>query len=194
MIGKNQILMRSLISYFYSGGDCEDETPLFQPPTGGCYLRLDAGSGGSGTIVISGTYSGVDVEETITSFDSDGIATSEHRFNTINSIDVTLSDSSSISIYPASETGDNINYSSYTSSYIRGDWSYSSNKASNKLVINVGGEKVESEIEVLFNKNYTVVRDNLMAIDGFWHKVELVNNFSRSTKIAYLTNTGDVTT
>jgi hypothetical protein len=193
MIGHNQILMRSLVQYFYSGGDCEDEEPLFQPPTGGCYLRLDAGSGGSGTIVITGTYAGEDIEETITSFNSEGIAISDNRFSTISAIDVTLEDSSSITIYPASEIGDIINYSTYTSSYIRCNWNYTSSTANNKVEIDVGGAMVKAEIKIEYNKNYDIKRDDLLYIDGSWRKVGVIQTASRSQNIAYLTNTGEVT-
>jgi len=193
MMGTNQVLMRSLISYFLSAGDGDSQSPEFQPPTGGCYLRLDTGSGGSGTVVVTGEYDGSDVEETITTFDSEGVAFSAERFDVISTFDITLSDATTVTIYPANDAGDIINYSTYTSSYVRGNWKYSSKTAGNKLTVNIGGEKIESEVEFRFNNNFTLRRDDLLAIDGFWYKVELVQRASRATQIAYLSNTGDNT-
>lgn len=192
MIGKTQIYKRSMVPYFYIGGDGDGQLPGFQPPTGGCFLRLDAGEGGFGSVTITGTYGGEDVEETVTSFDSDGIAISTERFATITSFDVTLVDSTSITIYPADEMGNTINYNTYSTSYVRGDWSYSSSTTNNKLTFNIGGEQVESEIEFLYNTNYNLNRDDLLGIDGYWYKVELTQKISRSTRKAYLTNTHEI--
>jgi len=194
MIGNKQILMRSLVQYIYSGGNCEDEESEFQPPTGGCYIRCDAGEGGSGTVVITGTYGGEDVIETMEVFDSEGISIGTQRFNTISSIDVTLDDGTdSIIIYPSDEMGDIINFSTYIQSYIRCGWEYTSSTANNRVVVNVGGEKVEAEIKMIYNKNYSVRRDDLLYIDGSWFKVEITQKASKVTRIAYLTNTGEVT-
>jgi hypothetical protein len=48
MIGNKQILIRHLVSYFYSGGDCADEDTEFQPQPGGCWVRCEAGGGEDG--------------------------------------------------------------------------------------------------------------------------------------------------
>jgi len=118
MIGNKQIPIRSLTSYFYSGGDCTDEDAEFQPPAGGCYIRCDAGAGGDGSVTIEGTYGGEDVDETLTSFDSEGVTIGTQRFDTITAISVTLAEGTdSVTVYPASETGDIINYTTYSESY-----------------------------------------------------------------------------
>lgn len=188
MIGNKQILIRSLTSYFYSGGDCTDEDAEFQPPTGGCYIRCDVGAGGDGSVTIEGTYGGEEVDETLTSFDSEGVAIGTQRFDTITAISATLEEGTdSVVIYPASETGDVINYTTYSQSYIRCNWKYTSSTSANKIVVNVGGAQVECEIEMLYNKSFNIKRDDVLYIDGRWHKVGLIQEFSRATKKAYLT-------
>lgn len=195
MIGNKQILIRSLVSYFYSGGDCTDEKPEFQPPTGGCYIRCDAGSGGDGSVTIEGTYGGedVDVDETLTSFDSEGVAIGTQRFDTITAISVTLEEGTdSVTVYPASETGDIINYTTYSESYVRINWKYTTSTSANKVVVNVGGKKIEAEIEIRYNKNQNINLEDLLYIDGSWFKVDQIHQESRSTKLAYLSNTGAI--
>ena len=188
MIGNKQILARHLVSYFYSGGDCSDEEAEFQPPTGGCYIRCEVEAGGDGSVTIEGTYGGEDVDETLTTFDSAGVAIGTQRFDTITTISATLAEGTdSVTVYPANETGDIIDYSAYTTSYIRCNWKYSSSTANNKVVINVGGAQVECEIEMLYNKSFNIKRDDILYIDGRWYRVGLIQEFSRATKKAYLT-------
>lgn len=192
MIGTKQILIRSLVSYFYQGGDCESEEAEFQPPGGGCWVLCDAGEGGSGTVIIAGTAGGESVEETISSFDSEGKVVSSYRFTAVSSIDVTLIGSTEITLYPASETGDIINYTTYSESYIRCNWKYTSSTSANKVVMNVGGKQIEAEIEIRYNKNQNINLDDLLYIDGSWFKVDLIQEASRATKLAYLSNTGAI--
>ena len=193
MIGNKQILMRSLVQYFYSGGDCDGEEPEFQPRSVGDYILCDAGEGGDGTVIIAGTAGGESVEETISSFDSEGKAISSYRFTAIASIDVALIGATEIKLYPATETGDIINYSTYSESYIRCNWEYTASTANNRVVVNVGGEQVEAEMKIRYNMNYNIRRNDLLYIDGKWFKVATIQSASRSSKIAYLTNTGEVT-
>ena len=192
MIGNKQILMRSLVSYFYQGGDCEAEDAEFQPMTGGCWVLCDAGEGGSGTVIIAGTSGGESVEETISSFDPEGKAVSSYRFTAISSIDVTLIGSIEITLYPASETGDIIDYTTYSESYIRCNWKYTSSTSANKVVVNVGGKKIEAEIEIRYNNSQNINLDDLLYIDGSWFKVDQIHQESRATKLAYLSNTGAI--
>lgn len=193
MIGNKQILTRSLISYFYSGGDCTDEEPEFQPPTGGCYIRCDVGSGGDGSVTIEGTYGGEEVDETISSFDSEGVAIGTQRFDTITAISATLEEGTdSVTIYPASEAGDIINQTTYSESYIRCNWKYTSSTSANKVVVNVGGKQIEAEIEIRYNKNQNINLEDLLYIDGSWFKVDQIHQESRATKLAYLSNTGAI--
>ncbi len=194
MIGNKQILVRSLVQYYYSGGDCDGEEPAFQPPTGGRYVRCDSGEGGSGTVVIVGTYGGEDVTETITSFDSEGVAFGTQPYDTISSISVALIGATSITIYPADDVGNNINYNTYTESYIRCNWEYTSSTANNRVAFNVGGEKLEAEIKIQYNINYDVRMNDLLYIDSRWFKVGMTQKASKVTRIAYLTNTGEVAT
>lgn len=193
MIGNKQILCRSLVSYFYSGGDCEDEEPGFQPPTGGCYIRCDVGSGGDGSVLIEGTYGGEEVAETLTSFDSDGVAIGTQRFDTITAISVTLEEGTdSVTVYPASETGDIIDYTTYSESYIRCNWKYTASTSANKVVMNVGGKQIEAEIEIRYNNSQNINLDDLLHIDGSWFRVDQIHSESRATKLAYLSNTGAI--
>lgn len=193
MIGNKQILCRSLVSYFYSGGDCTDEEPEFQPPTGGCWIRCKVEAGGDGSVTIEGTYGGEEVDETLESFDSEGVAIGTQRFDTITAISATLEEETdSVTIYPASETGDIINQTTYSESYIRCNWKYTSSTSANKVVINVGGKQVEAEIEIRYNKNQNINLDDLLYIDGSWFKVDLIQEASRATKLAYLSNTGAI--
>ncbi|MCK9520861.1 MAG: hypothetical protein WC329_08445 [Candidatus Omnitrophota bacterium] len=193
MIGNKQILIRSLTSYFYSGGDCSDEEAEFQPPTGGCYIRCEVEAGGDGSVTIEGTYGGEDVDETLTSFDSEGAAIGTQRFDTITAISVTLEEGTdSVTVYPASETGDIINYTTYSESYVRINWKYTSSTSANKVMMNVGGKQIEAEIEIRYNKNQNINLDDLLYIDGSWFKVDLIQEASRATKLAYLSNTGAV--
>ena len=136
MIGNKQILCRSLVSYFYSGGDCSDEEPEFQPQTGGCWARCQVEAGGDGSVTVEGTYGGEDVAETLTSFDSEGVAIGTQRFDTITAISVTLDEETdSVTIFPASESGDIINQTTYSESYIRCNWKYTSSTSANKIAI-----------------------------------------------------------
>ena len=193
MIGNKRIRIRSLTSYFYSSGDCTDEEPEFQPPAGGCYIRCDAGCGGDGSVVIEGTYGGGEVAETLSSFDSDGVAIGTQRFDTIAAISVTLAEGTdSVTVYPASETGDIINYTTYSESYIRCNWKYTASTSANKVVMNVGGKQIEAEIEIRYNKNQNINLDDLLYIDGSWFKVDQIHSESRATKLAYLSNTGAI--
>jgi len=188
MIGNKQILARRLVSYFYSGGDCADEEAEFQPQNGGCWVRCEVEAGGDGSVTVEGTREGEDVDETLTSFDSEGVAIGTQRFDTITAISVTLAEGTdSVTVYPASETGDIINCTTYSQSYIRCNWKYSSSTANNKVVINVGGAQVECEIEMLYNKSFNIKRDDILYIDGRWYRVGLIQELSRATKKAYLT-------
>lgn len=193
MIGNKQILIQSLTSYFYSGGDCTDEEAEFQPPTGGCYIRCDAGSGGDGSVTVEGTREGEDVDETLTSFDSEGVAIGTQRFDTLTAISATLAEGTdSVTVYPASETGDIINYTTYSESYVRINWKYTTSTSANKVVVNVGGKKIEAEIEIRYNKNQNINLEDLLYIDGSWFKVDQIHQESRATKLAYLSNTGAI--
>jgi hypothetical protein len=193
MIGNKQILTRSLTSYFYSGGDCSDEDPEFQPPTGGCWIRCQVAAGGDGSVTVEGTRLGEDVDETLTSFDSEGVAIGTQRFDAITAISVTLAEGTdSVTIYPASETGDIINQTTYSESYIRCNWKYTASTSANKVVVNVGGKKIEAEIEIRYNKNQNINLEDLLYIDGSWFKVDQIHQESRSTKLAYLSNTGAI--
>jgi len=193
MIGNKQILIRSLTSYFYSGGDCTDEEPEFQPQTDGCWVMCKVDAGGDGSVTVEGSRSGEDVDETLTSFDSEGVAIGTQRFDTITAISVTLVEGTdSVTVYPASETGDIINCTTYSQSYIRCNWKYSSSTANNKVVINVGGKQIEAEIEIRYNNNQNINLEDLLYIDGSWFKVDQIHQESRATKLAYLSNTGAI--
>jgi hypothetical protein len=192
MIGTKQVLIRSLVSYFYRGGDCESGEAEFQPRSAGDWVLCDAGEGGSGTIVIAGTAGGESVEDTISDFDSEGKAVSSYRFTAISSIDVALIGSTEITLYPASETGDIIDYTTYSESYVRINWKYTSSTSANKVVVNVGGKQIEAEIEVRYNKNQNINLDDLLYIDGSWFRVDQIHQESRATKLAYLSNTGSI--
>jgi hypothetical protein len=193
MIGNKQILCRSLVSYFYSGGDCEDEEPEFQPQPGGCWIRCQVAAGGDGSVTVEGTRSGEDVDETLESFDSEGVAIGTQRFDTITAISATLEEGTdTVTIYPASETGDIINYTTYSESYIRCNWKYTASTAANKVVVNVGGKQIEAEIEVRYNKNQNINLEDLLYIDGSWFRVDQIHQESRAAKLAYLSNTGAI--
>jgi hypothetical protein len=59
-------------------------------------------------------------------------------------------------------------------------------------VVNVGGKKIEAEIEIRYNNSQNINLDDLLYIDGSWFKVDQIHSESRATKLAYLSNTGAI--
>jgi hypothetical protein len=120
MIGSESFVVHRPNQFYYSGVGGTDKVISVQPPTGGSYLRLEC-VGTPGNVTITGTCTDGSTTETIlsTSFDSEKVAFPLKKFLTLTKF--TSASLTSLTIYPATESGERLKLSSYTSFSILAD-------------------------------------------------------------------------
>ena len=111
MIGSESFTVIRPNTYILNSAAGVDKVPTAQPPTGGSYLRLE-GTGTVGNVVVTGVATDGGTAETIlsTAFDTDKVAVSLKKWTSITK--VTINSFTLLVIYPASSSGDKINFGS----------------------------------------------------------------------------------
>lgn len=168
MIGNEQFTVTRLNKYLLSSAAGVDKVPTAQPPTAGCYVRVEA-VGTSGSIVIIGTVGGSSTTETISSYDSELVGFGTKLFTAISK--VTISGFTSAILYPANESGEKINLTSYTTFTIMADCYTQYNSESTGKFIEFGGIRSKLYRSLMFDGRYSLLNDDLITIDNEQFKV-----------------------
>lgn len=175
MIGSEQFTVIRPSTFIFSGTAGAVKVPTTQPPATGCYLRLEGLiTGVAGNVIITGTATDNSVTETIlsTSFDSDKIAVSAKKWQTISNINIAASWVSMV-IYPASTSGDKINFGSgsYTSFSILADCYDINQNQFRGYYQELGGEVNKSFKGLMYDGRFTLYAEDLTTIFGKQYKV-----------------------
>ena len=177
MIGSEQFTVIRPSTFIFSGTAGAVKVPTTQPPTNGCYLRLEGGlTGSAGNVIITGTnVTDATTTETIlsTSFDVDRVAVSAKKWTNISNINVAAW--VSLVIYPASSSGDRINFGggsgSYTTFNILAD-SYDANLNQFRgYYQQEAGEVTKSFKMLMYDGRFTLLAEDLITIFGKQYKV-----------------------
>jgi hypothetical protein len=180
MIGSEQFTVIRPSTFIFSGTAGTTKVPTTQPPANGCYLRLEGlVAGVAGNVIITGTATDSSATETIlsTNFDSDKIAISAKKWTNISNINIAASWVSMV-VYPASSSGDKINFGSgsYTSFSILAD-AYDANLNQFRGYYQQdAGEVAKSFKMLMYDGRYTLLAEDLITIFGKQYKVVDVNS------------------
>jgi hypothetical protein len=169
--------------YFYTGVSGTNKTPLCQPPTNGCYLRVE-GVGTVGTIKAYGTVGGAVTTETISTFDSDKVGMGTKLFTAFTKFDVTSF--TSVIVYPATKTGEKINLASSTTFTILCD-TYDVNETQFRgEYIDVAGHAYKIYKTMMYDGRYTLQNEDKITIDGQEYTIANVSNKKHGIYSAFL--------
>ncbi len=168
MIGSEKFVVTRPNIYLLSSGVCTDKVPTAQPPTGGCYIRVE-GTGTIGTAVITGTVGGASTVETISTFDSDLVGFGLNKFTTISK--VTITGFSLLTLYPASESGEKIKLSSSTTFNILADSYDKFLSETSGVYQEAQGQKFKNYKTLMYDGRFVLQRGDLITIDGLQMEV-----------------------
>lgn len=163
MIGNQQFTVTRLNDYLLSSAAGADKVPTAQPPSGGCYIRVEA-VGTSGSIVITGTVGGSTTTETVSTFDTYKIGFGTKLFTAISK--VTISGFTSAILYPSTESGERINLASYTTFTILADCYTQFIGENTGQYTQFAGHRNKIFRSLMFDGRYTLHREDLVTVDG----------------------------
>jgi len=163
MIGSESFVVSRPNIYLLSSAPCVDKVPTAQPPTGGCYIRAE-GTGTVGTAAITGTVGGATTVETISNFDSEKVGFGTLKFTTITK--VTITGFSNLILYPASESGQRIKLSSYTTFNILADCYDRFLSEQSGQYTEFGGFRNKTFKTLMFDGRFTLQKGDLITILG----------------------------
>ncbi len=163
MIGNELIEVQRPNTYILSSVAGTGKVPTAQPPTNGCYIRVE-GTGTAGSIVISGTVDGESTTETISSFDDENIGFGTKLFTAITSVNI-IGFTSAI-LYPATESGEKINLSSYTTFNILADSYIKFLGEFSGQYTEFAGHRNKIYRSLMYDRRFTLQREDLITLDG----------------------------
>ena len=165
MIGSESFVVNRPNQFYYSGVGGTDKVITVQPPSGGSYLRLE-GVGTVGNVTITGTCTDGSTSETVLSaaFDSEKVAFPLKKFLTLTKF--TSSSLTSLTIYPASESGERIKLSSYATFNIIADCYDRFLSEFSGQYNEYAGQKNRTYKTLMYDGRFTLQRDDLITVDG----------------------------
>jgi len=165
MIGSESFTVNRPNQFYYSGVGGTDKVISIQPPTGGTYLRLEC-VGTPGNVTITGTCSDGSTTETIlsTSFDSEKVAFPLKKFLTLTKF--TSASLTSLIIYPATESGERLKLSSYTTFSILADCYDRFLSEQSGQYTDFGGFRNKTYNTLMYDGRFTLQKGDLITILG----------------------------
>lgn len=168
MIGNELFTVTRPNKYLLSSAAGVDKVPTAQPPTAGCYVRAEA-VGTPGSVVVTGTVGGSSTTESISTYDSELVGFGIKLFTAIPK--VTISGFTSAILYPANESGEKINLTSYTTFTILADCYTQFIGENTGRYTELAGFRNKLFRSLMFDGRYTLLLDDLITIDGEQMKV-----------------------
>lgn len=185
MIGNQRLVFSRPISYFYTGLPAVDIVPLAQPPTGGCYVRVE-GAIGTGTITINGHSGGSVTSETISTVDVDGTGFGIKPWTEFHDFDITGFAGKTITIYPATLGGERIAFaSSSTFSILCSHYRINETQFKGRFEL-PGGITHRSYREVQYDKRFNLLEGDTVTIDSKTYTVYSVDSLNNNVSAAFL--------
>jgi len=184
MIGNKELTITRPNTYLYSGIGGTNKTASVQPPTKGCYLQYQIGAGHTGSVKAYGTADGTSsANETISTFDSDGVGFSYKLWTAITRLDISvLSGSTDVSalttvkVYPANSVGDIITLSSVSTSTIICDH-YSVNiNQFRGIYPEVTGERFKAFKQIEYDGRFTLQVEDKVTIGDKQYVIFNIDN------------------
>ena len=183
MIGNEEFLVTRKVPNLYSNVGGNNKTLTYALPSGGCCLQFQ-GVGNGTSVTVVGTADGVAATtEVITSFDSLLIGYSYKNWTAITSFSTNFT---SITIYPASSTGEIIYSDVTTILYIKGR-SYIVNLNQFRGVYQeTAGKTYKSYRALEYDSRFTLVEEDQIVISGKNYTVKNVEATGRHSFQAFL--------
>jgi len=172
MIGSEAYTVSRPNKYLYSGVGGANKIISVQPPTDGCFLRIE-GTGTVGIITITGTATDASTTETISSFDTDKVGFSVKKWTALTKF--TSTSFTSLIIYPSTESGEKLQLSSSsTFQFLCDTYETNLNQFRGKY-FEYGGVTIKDYKGVLYDDRYTLQEDDQITINGKTYTVALVS-------------------
>lgn len=185
MIGNEEFAVIRKVSNLYSGVGGNNKSLTNSLPTGGCCLQIHVtGSPTTPSTTIVGTADKIpNTTEVIGTIDSIGIAYSYKLWTAITTFNTNYT---TITIYPASETGELISNNNTTTIYIKGRSYIVNPNQFRGLYQEVGGNTYKAYRALEFDKRFTLLEEDKIVISGKTYTVRNIEDTGRHSRQAFL--------